>query len=62
MAHTTKTDKTSLAQRRKARLAAELRSNLRKRRQQVRRRAQRADAADAAGTDSASAPSEPERR
>jgi len=46
MAQTTKTDKKLPAQRREARLAAELRSNLRKRKQQARSRAQRADAAD----------------
>jgi hypothetical protein len=45
MAHATKTDKQALAERRQARLATELRSNLRKRKQQARDRAERADAA-----------------
>jgi hypothetical protein len=45
MAQTTKTDKKSLAEQRRARLAAELRSNLRKRKQQARSRAQQEGAA-----------------
>lgn len=48
MAQTTKTDKKLLAQQRQARLAAELRSNLKKRKQQARSRAQRGHAGDAA--------------
>jgi hypothetical protein len=65
MAQTTKTDKTSPAERRRARLAAELRSNLRKRKQQARSRAKRAgeaNAANAEGRDRRSAPREPDGR
>jgi len=46
MAQTTKTNKKLPAQQRQARLAAELRSNLRKRKQQARSRAQREAVAD----------------
>jgi len=63
MAQTTKTNKKLPAQQRQARLAAELRSNLRKRKQQARSRAQREDAADPApGRDKASAPKAPDER
>src|SRR5262245_4964627 len=62
MAQTTKTDKTSPAEQRRARLAAELRSNLRKRKQQARSRAERAGEANAEGSDRRSAPREPDGR
>jgi hypothetical protein len=61
MAHTTKADRKSPAERRQERLAAELRSNLRKRKQQARGRAARADAA-AGSDDGRGVPEEPGRR
>jgi hypothetical protein len=48
MAQTTRTGKKSTAQQRQARLAAELRSNLQKRKQQARSRTQREAAGDVA--------------
>jgi hypothetical protein len=52
----TKTGKTSPTELRQMRLAAELRSNLRRRKQQARSRAERASKTDAGGTDGPSAP------
>jgi hypothetical protein len=63
MARSGTTSKSLSAQRRQARLAAELRSNLRKRKQQVRRRAHLLDpvalASEAAKADASDAPKGP---
>ena len=64
MAQTTKTGKESMARQRQVRLAAELRSNLRKRKQQARGRTPREAAGDLAqesdAPNSANAPGEQE--